>query len=82
MNQHLTGREFATLRDELIKWQDRRITFTQIGITLLIAFVGFMLRDQKTSDIDISNVDRTSWQIVSIFPLLLLSITIYLSIIF
>lgn len=78
MNRDLTSKEYSTLRDELLKWQDRRITFSQITLTLVTAYAGYMLRDEKNSTIETT----LSWQTVSIFPLLILSITIHLNIVF
>lgn len=69
-------KEYSSLRDEILKWQDKRITFSQIAITLVTAYTGYMLSIKK------DEVNGLSWQIVSIFPLLILSITMHINKVF
>lgn len=82
MNQDLSGKEYASLRDELLKWQDRRIIFSQVSITLVIGYMGYILKEQISPVETVAQASRPSWQIISIFPLLLLCITIHLNIVF
>ncbi len=69
-------KEYSSLRDEILKWQDKRITFSQITITVVIGYTGYMLSLKKDEILELS------WQIVSIFPLLILSITMHVNKIF
>lgn len=76
MEKEIREKEYASLRDEVLKWQDRRITFSQIAITLVTVYTGYMLKDQKDQSTNLT------WPMVSIFPLLILSITIHINKIF
>ena len=71
MNEHLNKEEYLSLRDEIFKYNDKRIAFSQIAVSLVTAYTGFMIgKDQY---------DNISWQFISIFPLLVLSITVHIS---
>jgi len=73
MDKLLIEKEYSSLRDEIMKWQDRRIVFSQIALTLVIAYTGYLVSK------DIKEVSALSWQVVSILPLLILSITIHIT---
>ena len=73
MEKELIKSEYSSLRDEILKWQEKRITFTQMAITLVTAYTGFMLSIKR------EEVTGLSWQTVSIFPLLILAITMHIN---
>lgn len=64
--------EYVSLRDEVMKWQDRRIAISQIAMTLVVAYTGYMVSKD-------SNEISLSWQVVSILPLSILSVTMHIT---
>ncbi len=65
--------EYISIRDEIMKWQDRRIAFSQISLTIVTAYVGYMIGK------DITAGNFLSWQITSALPLLILSMTMHIT---
>lgn len=62
--------EYVSLRDEIMKWQDRRIFVSQLSMTLVIAYTGFLI-SKDTNEINLSS------QILSILTLSILSVTMH-----
>lgn len=54
--------EYSALRSEIIHWQERRLIFAQVALTLVIGYTGYLIKDDSKSTI--------AWPIVAAPPLI------------
>jgi hypothetical protein len=65
-------KEYASLRDEILKWQDRKILISQLAAGVIIAYTGFILNKECF-------YCGFSWQQASILPLIIGSLAMHTS---
>ena len=75
----LKDKEYESLRSEILQWQSREITVFNISLTVIVAYVGWLL-SIDSEKIGLST--NFSWQLASLFPMLLIGISINMQRIF
>lgn len=74
-------KEYESLRSEIIHWQNREITVFNISLTIIVAYVGWLISLDSSKLISKSSI-VFSWQLASLFPILLIGISMNMQRIF
>lgn len=70
----IKNKEYESLRIEILQWQTRRINIYNIALVIIFTYVGWMLGLDNFETTQI----RLSWQIASLFPLIILSASMHM----